>query len=997
THHPLIQIMLQVHPTTPTTPPHGPLAADAMDLATVYTKFDMTFSVRETADEDGVPAGLDGVLEYATDLYEPSVARQLAKHLQRALAAVAREPELRVDELPLLSAAEEYRTSVEYNDTARAVRTAPVHQLFAEQARRTPHRTAVSFRDWRLSFAELDAMSDALAHRLIAAGVRREDCVGVLLERGPRLLAAALAVLKCGAVYVPLDPKLPPARVQMIMEDTEAPVLVSEGPLLNCPAAVAQADAGTRLLDADPAAAAHDGTAPDGGADTGQGGGAVPVGAPDVDVAVDSVMYVMFTSGSTGRPKGVAVTHRNVAELVADRCWDLDNHRRMLVHSATGFDASTYELWVPLLNGGELVIAPGDGADVTELDRTIRERDVTAAYFTMGLFHIMADEGLDTLRLLREVWTGGDVASPTALQRVLDHCPRTVLVHSYGPTEVTFASHAQRLDLDTRQLPGVFLGSPLDNVRVHVLDTALRPVPIGVPGEMYLAGDQVARGYVGRPALTAERFVADPFGGDGGRMYRTGDLVCWTPEGELRFLGRSDGQVKLRGFRIEPGEIEAALARHPGVGQVAVVVREDRPGDKRLVAYAVPRSGAESAVTEGQLRDAAAAALPEHMVPSAFLVVDRIPLTVNGKPDRAALPAPAARVTVGGRGPRNPREEVLCTLFSEILGVDDVGIDDNFFDLGGHSLLGVRLVSRMRSVLGVERGVRDLFRTPTVAGLLDESAGAGDGGSMAVMLPLRPQGSQRPLFCLHPGTGMGWPYSGLARHLGSDQPLYAVQSRALTEPDYTADNVMEMAADYLERIRRVQPHGPYRLLGWSYGGTVAHALTTLLERQGERVELLALMDAYPRSGDKGRLTLSEKDMLDLLVEEPHDELNGRTDPQAVGELMRRRDPVFAGFTDDELLAVIRASVNHAEIMWDYDPEPVAADLTHFMAVQSSDPRYQPEAWREFTTGELDVHYVDTTHLRMADPVPLADIGRALATRLKYLNESTLPVRTATRS
>ncbi|MGN9821723.1 amino acid adenylation domain-containing protein [Streptomyces sp. SD11] len=978
-HHPLTQIMLQVHPAER---PAGdsPLAGDDMELATAYTKFDMTVAVRETVGVDAAPAGLDGVLEYATDLYDPSVARQLALHLERALAAVARDPGLRVDELPLLAPSEEYRTTVEYNDTARPVRTAPVHELFAERARQTPERTAVTFRKERLSFAELDAEADALAHRLIAAGVRPEDGVGVLLERGPRLLAAALAVLKCGGVYVPLDPKLPPARVRMIMEDAAASVLLSEDPLLSGPAATAEAAAGTRLLDADPAAATHDGTGPD---------AATPAGAPGVEVAVDAAMYVMFTSGSTGRPKGVAVTHRNVAELAADRCWDLANHRRMLVHSATGFDASTYELWVPLLNGCELVIAPDD--DVAELDRTIRAHDVTAAYFTMGLFHVMADEGLDTLRLLREVWTGGDVASPAALQRVLDHCPQTVLVHSYGPTEVTFASHAQRLDQGIRRLPGVFLGRPLDNVRVYALDGALRPVPIGVPGEMYLAGEQVARGYVSRPALTAERFVADPFAGDGSRMYRTGDLVCWTPEGELRFLGRSDGQVKLRGFRIEPGEIEAALARHPGVGQVAVVVREDRPGDKRLVAYAVPRAGAGSPVTARELREATAAALPEHMVPSTVLVLDHIPLTVNGKPDRAALPAPAAPATAGGRAPRNPREEVLCGLFAEILGMDDIGIDDNFFDLGGHSLLGVRLVSRMRSVLGVERGVRDLFRTATVAGLLDESAGAGDGGSMAVMLPLRTQGTRRPLFCLHPGTGMGWPYSGLARHLGSDQPLYALQSRALTEPDYTAGSVMEMATDYLERIRRVQPHGPYRLLGWSYGGAVAHALTTLLERGGERVELLALMDTYPRSGTKGRRTLTATDMLDLLVEEPHEALNGRTDPQAVGELMRRRDPVFAGFTDEELLAVIKASVNHAEIMWDYDPEPVSADLTFFMALQNSNPKDQPEAWREFATGEIDVHPIETSHLRMTDPIPLAHIGRELAARLKLLNASRMPV------
>ncbi|NJP68529.1 non-ribosomal peptide synthetase [Streptomyces spiramenti] len=963
-HHPLVQVLVQVTPADGTATA-SMFSGSGLALRTAHTKFDLTLSVRETADGEG-PAGLDGVLEYASDLYDPAVARQLAEHMARTLRAVAADPTLRVGDVPLLSAVEARRVVDEYNATGRPVAVAPVHELFAAHARRTPHRTAVVLGERRLTFGELDAAANALAHRLIAAGVGREEAVGVLMDRTPELLVAALGVLKAGGTYLPLDPKLPGSRVRMMMEDTGAGVIVTSRAQLDSPLAVREAHGGTRLIVLDDATA----------------DGESPAGDPGVRVGVDGAMYLMFTSGSTGRPKGVAVTHRNVADLVADSCWELAHHERMLVHSAIGFDASTYELWVPLLNGCELVIAPGDGADVAELDRTIREHDVTAAYFTMGLFNIMADEGLPTLRLLREVWTGGDTASPAALQRVLDHCPDTVLVHSYGPTEATFASHHQRLDTGVRRLPGVFLGRPLDNTRVRVLDDALRPVPIGVPGEMYIAGEQVARGYVGRPGLTAERFVADPFAADGGRMYRTGDLVLWTPEGELRFLGRSDGQVKLRGFRIEPGEVEAALARHPEVGTVAVVVREDRPGEKRLVAYAVPRSGG-AGVSAPELKEAAAAALPEHMVPSAVMVLEAIPLTVNGKPDRRALPAPAVRADRSGRVARNPREEVLCGLFGEILGVPDVGIDDNFFDLGGHSLLGVRLVTRMRSVLGVERGVRDLFRSPTVAGLLDDD-GAVEGGSMAVMLPLRPQGTRRPLFCVHPGTGMGWPYSGLARHLGSDQPLYAVQSRALSEPGFTADSVREMAADYLERIRRVQPRGPYRLMGWSFGGTVAHAMTALLESQGETVELLALMDCYPRSGEKGRRKLSEKDMLDLLVEEPHSDLGGRSDPQAVGDLMRRRDPVFAGFTDDELLAVINASVNHAEIMWDYDPPRTDAEITFLMATRLHSIQYQPENWSEFVDGNIDVHYIDTSHLRMADPEPMAQIGRVIAEKFRRI-------------
>ncbi|MFJ6722848.1 amino acid adenylation domain-containing protein, partial [Streptomyces sp. NPDC091259] len=785
-HHPLVQAIVQVHPAEPQTPPGAALAGTPLGTASGFTKFDLTVSLRETRGADGRPGGLVGVLEYATDLYDEGTAALLATHLARTLRAVAEDPEQRVGDVGLLTVEEEFRLVTEYNDTATPrARCGLVHERFAAQARRTPDRIALSYEDETLTFAELDSRANALARHLIEAGVARDGAVAVLMDRTPHLLVATLAVLKCGAAYVPLDPRLPDARVRMISEDVAATVLLTQEAHLGRTSVERERVCGVRVMAVDTLVLEPD------------------VTDPGITVGEDALMYVMFTSGSTGRPKGVGVTHRNVVELVTDRCWNVAHHRRMLVHSAIGFDASTYELWVPLLNGGQLVIAPGDGTDVAELDHTIRTYDVTAAYFTMGLFHIMADEGLDTLKLLEEVWTGGDVASPSALQRVLTHCPETVVVHSYGPTETTFASHQQRFPTGRRTLRGVYLGSALDNTRVHVLDERLRPVPPGVAGEMYIAGTQVARGYIGRPGLTAERFVADPFGADGGRMYRTGDLVHWTADGELRFIGRADGQVKLRGFRIEPGEIEETLARHPAVGQVAVVVFEDGPGGKRLVAYAVPRIG--HTLTEDALLRWAADELPEHMVPSAAVLLDAIPLTVNGKPDRKALPAPAAKPS--GRPARTPREEILCGLFAEVLGIEGVGIDDNFFGLGGHSLLGVRLVSRMRTVLGLERGVRDLFRTPTVAGLLGDEPTGFD--PMGVLLPLNPRGSRAPLFCVHPGTGVGWPYAGLARHLGPDQPLYAIQARALSELGHSPESVEEMVEDYLPLIREVQPHGPY--------------------------------------------------------------------------------------------------------------------------------------------------------------------------------------------
>ncbi|MFC7845150.1 amino acid adenylation domain-containing protein [Streptomyces sp. NPDC057382] len=966
--HPLVQTIVQVEPAEAGTGEGSALAGTPLPTASGFTKFDLTLSLRETRTADGSAAGLGGVLEYATDLYDAATAAVLATHLERILRAVAHDPAQRVTDLVLLSAEEEFRLLTAYNDTAApSAACGLVHERFAARARRTPDRIALSYGDEQLTYAQLDARANALAHTLLDAGVRPDAAVAVLMDRTPLLPVAMLAVLKCGAAYVPMDPRLPEARVRTMTEDTGAAVLLTQRAHLDSPSVTAEAAAGLRVLAVDAPGASDP----------------ARTGDPGVPVGEDALTYVMFTSGSTGRPKGVGVTHRNVVELATDRCWNRDHHRRMLVHSAIGFDASTYELWVPLLSGGQLVFCPGDGTDLAEIDHTVRTHRVTAAYFTMGLFHVMADEGLDTLKLLDEVWTGGDVASPQALQRVLAHCPDTVLVHSYGPTETTFASHHQHFPVTERTLRGVYLGAPLDNTRVYVLDERLRPVPTGVAGEMYIAGTQVARGYVGRPALTAERFVADPFGADGGRMYRTGDLVCWTAEGELRFLGRADGQVKLRGFRIEPGEIEATLARHPGVGQAAVVVLDDGPGGKRLVAYAVPRTGHE--LTGPDLLRWAADELPEHMVPSAAVLLDAIPLTVNGKPDRKALPAPAPAVRTAGRAPRTPREELLCGLFAEVLGVQGVGIDDNFFSLGGHSLLGVRLISRMRAVLGLDLGVRDLFRTPTVAGLLaDEPTGF---DPMGVLLPLQTKGSRPPLFCLHPGTGVGWTYAGLTRHLGPDQPLYAVQARALAELGHSPRSVEEMVDDYLPLIREVQPHGPYRFLGWSFGGTVAHALAVRLADLGERCDLLAMMDVHllPTEPERRRMTPAQK--RDMLVGDASDEPEDAPfDVEALIDLVRLKDPVLGAFSDDEIRSVIGASINHAEIMNLYAPRPVKTDLLFFGALEEGETQNTlAQNWIPYIDGSVETHLIGVPHTRMGEPEPLALIGRILSDTLRSLS------------
>ncbi|MFC7615773.1 amino acid adenylation domain-containing protein [Actinokineospora soli] len=602
-HHPLFQVMLVLQNNAAAEDSFGGVAVTELPGGATTAKFDLMLTVAEG------DTGLAGVFEFATDLFDRETVELLARRLARLFEVVAADAGTRIGSVDLLLPGERERLAG-FNPAPVEVAGESVVSLFAERVRREPDAVAVSDESRSLTFAELDRAANRVAHRLIAAGVPRGGAVGVLADRDAALLASVLGVLKAGAAYVPVPQDAPASRLEVIMADSGAAVLLTDrdvtwdGPVLRAPA--------------------------DG-----------PDGDPGVPVGADDLAYVMFTSGSTGRPKGVGVTHRNVVQLVRDRCWNADNHRRMLVHSAFGFDASVYEMWVPLLTTGELVIAEGDGADVDHMADVIARRDVTAAYFTAGLFAVMADERVDALARLREVWTGGDVVSQATIQRVLDHCPDTVVVHSYGPTETTFASSFQRIE---GSIESVHLGLPLDNNRLYVLDDLLQPVPLGGSGELYIAGEQLARGYLGRAALTAQRFVADPYG-SGERMYRTGDLVAWTSRAELRFLGRADAQVKIRGYRIEPGEVEAALAAHPGVARAVVVVREDRPGDKRLVGYLVPERGD---LDVAAVRTAVATGLPEYMVPSALVVLDELPLTTNGKLDRRALPAPA-QAAGGGR------------------------------------------------------------------------------------------------------------------------------------------------------------------------------------------------------------------------------------------------------------------------------------------------------------------------------------------------------------
>ncbi|KAA6214828.1 amino acid adenylation domain-containing protein [Streptomyces albofaciens JCM 4342] len=708
-HHPLFQVMLLLQNNAKAVPEFPGLRAELDGVDTGVAKFDLSFDLEEKLDPAGEPGGIAVEVEFATELFDKGSVELMARRLERLLRAALADPSRTVGELPVLSEEERHRQLVTWNATDREVPAASLRELFEAQADRTPGADAVRCGDVCLSYAALDARANRLARLLRTHGVGPESYVALALPRSVDLPVALLAVAKTGAAYLPVDPDHPADRLAHVFTDA-APVCVLTT------AALAPRLPGTGavqvVLDAPDTTAAL-AALPDGRLT----GPEQPVGTTP-----DSPAYAIYTSGSTGRPKGVVVSVGNLVnflgamrEVFAPRPSD-----RLLAVTTIAFDIAGLEMYLPLICGASVHLATSEEVrDTPRLAALLTSSGATLMQATPSLWQGLADQFPEALHGLR-VLVGGE-ALPTPLARALAAHAAGV-TNLYGPTETTIWSTLA----DVTGEGAAPIGRPIGNTRAYVLDARLRPVPPGVPGELYLAGRGVARGYRGRPGVTAGRFVANPFGGTGTRMYRTGDLVRWRADGQLEFVGRVDHQVKVRGFRIELGEIESALAGHPAVGQATALVREDRPGDRRIVAYVVPAHGGAAPSPAG-LRRHAATLLPEYMLPTAFVVLDALPLTPNGKVDRAALPAPDGAPGTGGREPRTAREEILCGIFAEVLGIERAGLDDDFFELGGHSLLATRLTGRVRAAFGVELAVRDLFEAPTAAGLagrLDGAAGA---------------------------------------------------------------------------------------------------------------------------------------------------------------------------------------------------------------------------------------------------------------------------------
>jgi amino acid adenylation domain-containing protein len=818
----LFQVLFALEPASPVLP--SGWSVEPISVETGSARCDLSLILTE------YPEGLQGYFEYRSDLFDTATIERMAGHWQTLLEAAVALPTEHLTTLPILTERERHQLLVEWNATQAAYpQDTPLHQLIEEQVECTPDAIAVSFGDRRLTYRELNQQANQLAHYLREKGVGPDVLVGIFVERSLEMVVGLLGILKAGGAYVPIDPTYPSERIAVMLEDAQVPALVTQDRLVSRlpehTATIIRLDADANVLEQQPA------TNP------------VPLAKPH------HLAYVIFTSGSTGRPKGVQIIHRAVVNFLVSMSKQpsLTAEDRLLAVTTLSFDIAGLEIYLPLIMGAQVIIvSTATASDGPALAQILTKERITVMQATPITWRLLLAAEWQGSKQLR-IFCGGEALPPDLAQQLL---PKVgALWNLYGPTETTIWSAAWEIRPEDSPIS---IGRPIANTEVYLLDPQLQPVPVGVPGELFIGGDGLARSYLHRPELTGERFIKHPFSNAASaRIYRTGDLAYYQPDGTVVVIGRLDHQVKVRGFRIELGEIEAVLSEHPSVQQAVVVVREDTPGDKRLVAYVVAH--AEQNPTIDELHQQIQKRLPVYMVPSAFMIMEAFPLTPNGKIDRRALPAPDTSRTEGEStfvAPKTFLQQQLATIWEDLLQVHPIGIRDNFFELGGHSLLAMRLINRIKQASGKELPLSTLFAGATIEQVAQALQQDTSGGTQETqddtrtpLLPAQTGGSKRPFFFLHGQWEGGAFYSlELARALGPEQPFY------LLEP-YRFDglavppSIEEMATAHLEVMRSVQPEGPYMFGGWCNGGLIAYEMAQQLNAQGESVDLLVLMDA----------------------------------------------------------------------------------------------------------------------------------------------------------
>ncbi|MBD2567296.1 non-ribosomal peptide synthetase [Anabaena lutea] len=981
---PIFQVMFILQNT-----PKSDLELSGLSLSFLETdspgaKFDLTLSLTETDDH------LIGNWTYNTDLFESSTIARMTGHFQTLLEGIVAHssdaiaslqeatptPNLGIAQLPLLTATERQQMLVEWNNTYSPYpQDTCIHHLFESIAAQTPNTIAVVFETQKLTYQELNCRANQLAHYLQKLGVSPEVTVGIAVERSLEMIVGVLGIFKAGGAYVPLDPALPQARLDYMLKDTGVGVLLTQKHLAqnfaDFKGRVVYIDQDWQEIDKESSI------------------------KPISNAKSHNLAYIIYTSGSTGQPKGVMVEHHSLCGFAAPgrlQAYCVNSDSRVLLFGSLSFSTSLSEIFMTFMAGATLYIArQEDLLPGSRLAYWLREYAITHIKTTPSVLAAMPDANFPLLSVITVM---GEPSSSEVLERWL---PGRTLLNSYGATEASVsATRGQYQDSKTK--PSI--GHPIANTQIYLLDTYQQPVPVNVPGEIYIAGVGVARGYMNQPDLTAERFIANPFSNEPkARMYKTGDLGIYLSDGQIVHLGRIDNQVKIRGFRIELGEIETILGQHPSVEKVVVIAREDSPGNKRLVAYVVLQENQKFSTQE--MRVFLEKKVPNYMIPTAVVVLDFIPLMVNGKLDRIALPAPKFdnfKLEDKYTTPADNLELQLTKIWENVLGVQPIGLNDNFFDVGGHSLLAVRLFAQIEKIFGKNIALTILFQAPTIRQLANVLRDEGYTSSWSSLVPIQPHGSKRPFFYIHTIYG-GLIYSlNLLSKLDADQPVYGLQAQGLDGKKSPHTCIEDMASHYIKEIQTVQPHGPYLLGGWCAGGVIAYEMAQQLYAQGETVELLTIFDAFPpkmipsspkvvnslfpvkRKSRISKFTLLY--LMDMIQRNRHNLTNLTLQQQVsvIWEKINRRiqdritETVYQFYVKRNL--PLPHSLRHlairdaiAQAYRNYCPTVYPGKVIFFKAVdQSQEYARYLQRWEELAAGGLEIHDIPGNHdTLMAEP------------------------------
>jgi amino acid adenylation domain-containing protein len=827
-YHPLFQVMFSWEQNALVNPDRSAVSGLA--------NLDLSLKLSQTS------TGISGYFEYRPDLFDSTTIGRMATHFQTLLESIVANPQQSIGQLPLLTAAERQQLLVDWNNTQAAYPPECIHQLFEAQVIQHPDEIAIIFGTDRLTYTELNHRSNQLAHHLRSLGVGLDSLVGICVERSVEMIVGLLGILKAGGAYVPIDPNYPHARLNYLINDSQVKILLTQSRLLpKIPPHLAQ----TICLDRDWAIVSR-----------------AQITNPISGVSFTNLAYVIYTSGSTGKPKGVKIQHQGFANYLnwCIQAYTVAQGSGAPVQSSISFDATITSIFSPLLVGQKVVLLP-EVNEIEALVALLRSSDnfslikITPAHLEILKYLLPPATAPGRTRALI---VGGEALLGNNLAFWRDHAPQTKIINEYGPTETVVGCCVYEITQDTCLSAAIPIGRPIANTQLYILDRLLQPVPIGVKGELYIGGDGVAQGYWRREDLTTERFIPNPFSNDpAARLYKTGDLARYLADGNIDYLGRIDHQVKIRGFRIELGEIETILGQHPDVERLVVIVNEDIPSNKRLIAYIVPQQDRSPQIDS--LRAFMASKLPEYAVPSIFMLLEELPLTPNGKVDRSALPAPASLRTASLVALMSPRDELeleLTRIWERILEIDSIGIGENFFELGGNSIIAVRLVAAIDRHWGRNLPLSTLLQYPTITELADVLRQNSVATPWSSLVPIESRGSKPPLFCIHPVGGNVLEYYPLAL-LGLDRPIYGLQSIGLDGQQIPFSQIEDMAAHYIQAIETIQPDGPYLLLGYSFGGLIAFEIACQLERQGKKIGLLALLDNASPNLAKTRPSLAK--------------------------------------------------------------------------------------------------------------------------------------------